>query len=58
MELRCKERHVMFETPELDLCQKWLDFVRSQLPVKEHSHNGRNANYIASDEPYVESTYL
>lgn len=58
IELRCKEKHVTFETPELDLCQMWLDFVRSQLPVKGHSHNGRNVNYSASGEPFVENTYL
>uniref|UniRef100_A0A8W8JHV5 Carrier domain-containing protein n=1 Tax=Magallana gigas TaxID=29159 RepID=A0A8W8JHV5_MAGGI len=58
IELRCKEKHVTFETPELDLCQMWLDFVRSQSPVKGHSHNGRNANYSASGEPFVENTYL
>lgn len=58
MELQCNEQYVTFETPELELCQMWFDFVRSQLPVNEQPHNGRNVNRIGSDEPYVEKTHL
>lgn len=58
MELQCNKIHVTFETPELGLCQMWFDFVKSQLTSNEQCHNGRNVNYIGSDEPYVENTHL